>query len=768
MEEIRATLISENYRWGNTVLLSCRGEDEDVITVKTEAEPGEMIVGLHYSLYGHWSNHYKYGRQFLASSFIKVEPHERAGVIAHLRQAPWVGEAVACALWNGYQHAAIDWLRDVPERAAEEIDVKGFTAERAKEAAAYLEGEKKLESATVGLMTIIAQKGFPKRTIKYAIEKWGCRAAEVVRQNPYQLMQFRGCGFLKADALYLELGGNPARLKRQTLCVLNGIRRDACGSTWFDTTFITNQVYAKIGGALPNPRGAVRLGLRAGVLDIHRNGASPWITDAKRSTAEQEVADHAASFLSGPPAWPRTRGLDLSAHQHEQLEKALRGPVAVFAGSPGTGKTYTAARLISKIIDRYGAHQVAVVAPTGKAAVRITEALIDYDIGLKARTIHSYLGVKDAADEMGGGWAFAHNRSNPVAERFVIVDESSMIDTALMASLLKAMRPDGHLLLVGDIQQLPPVGHGAPLRDFLAAGVPSGELREIRRNSGAIVGACAKIRDQEPFSLPRRLDVPGGGNIMLKAARGGAASADLVKRIVAAIRDKGLQDPVWETQVIVAVNENSRLSRKELNKSLQAELNSQNRAKSKFWKDDKVVCLKNSFFPAVEFDLEDDDGFGFAAETSDGPKLYVANGEIGRVLQDYPNRMEVVFSSPRRTVLVPKGNDGETDCFDLGYAISGHKCQGSEWPVVIVALDDYYGAKMVCDRSWLYTAISRAKGVCILVGQESTAKEFCREQKIHGRKTFLVERLYAAGWNPAMVEGGHGVTESSEETAAAI
>jgi ATP-dependent exoDNAse (exonuclease V) alpha subunit len=230
-----------------------------------------------------------------------------------------------------------------------------------------------------------------------------------------------------------------------------------------------------------------------------------------------------------------------------------------------------------------------------------------------------------------------------------------------------------------------------------------------------------------------------------------------VVSLVRNIRDRARVDPDWECQVVVAVNEKSPLSRRELNAILQAELNGRNRAEgARFWKDDKVICLKNSRFPAVLdlTDLDDDALEGFVQVREDegigqGVELYVANGELGRVVEDSPTKMIVEFLHPRRVVLVPKvggsSEDGDAEGsaanFDLGYAISVHKSQGSEWPVVIVALDDSGGARMVCDRSWIYTAISRARKACFLVGQLSTIEAMCRRQKIGQRKTFLVERF---------------------------
>jgi exodeoxyribonuclease V alpha subunit len=187
----------------------------------------------------------------------------------------------------------------------------------------------------------------------------------------------------------------------------------------------------------------------------------------------------------------------LTPHQRETVSPLLSSRIAILGGSPGTGKTFTAAQIIKSTAAEHGETSIKIAAPTGKAAVRINESMQKHGVYIRARTIHSMLGVQEA--DGGGGWSFVHNRSNPLECQFLVVDESSMIDCDLMASLLAA-RPRGcSILFVGDVGQLPPVGHGAPLRDMIAAGIPYGELTEIQRNAGAIVNACAAIRRGESF-----------------------------------------------------------------------------------------------------------------------------------------------------------------------------------------------------------------------------------------------------------------------------
>ena len=192
--------------------------------------------------------------------------------------------------------------------------------------------------------------------------------------------------------------------------------------------------------------------------------------------------------------WPTLTEGPLSAHQVEEIAKALRGDnLAVLGGSPGTGKTFSAAQIISAIGDEIGYSSIAVAAPTGKAAVRCNETMGSYNLPVKARTWHSLLKV--VTNETGSGWSFEHGRNKRLPFSVLVGDESSMLDVDMAASIFAARAKGTKVLLIGDVNQLPPVGHGAPLRDLIAAGVPYGELREIRRNAGGIVQACADIRD---------------------------------------------------------------------------------------------------------------------------------------------------------------------------------------------------------------------------------------------------------------------------------
>ena len=740
------------------------------VTVKAECPPDELVQGLSYRFYGSWTTHDKYGKQFAARTYIRCQPHGKGGVIRYLQTTCagcGLGRVTAEKLWEKFQGDAVRILREDPGVAVAAVGMPHFTEEKATAAAAVLKEESALEAVSIDLIDLLGGRGFPRDTAKKCVQEWGNRGALLVRKNPYLLMRFRGCGFALTDKLYLEQGGNPAALKRQALCAWYALARDTEGHTWYRPEFVQMGLAGRIAGAQVRPLDAMKLAKRAGIMATIQDAMGQvWVAEGKKARNERTVAEAVEVMLAAKCRWPETAGLDCTEHQVTEATKALQSSIGILAGSPGTGKTYTLARLVGRLIELCGNETIAVAAPTGKAAVRITEALEGYQIRKQASTIHRLLGV--ASRTFGEGWGFQHDENNPLPQQWIIIDEASMIDTDLMSSLLRACAKGTHLLLVGDTNQLPPVGHGAPLRDLIAAGVPCGELTKIERNWGTIVQACADIRDGKRWQTvpPADLDPETGHNLALLPAVNGLAAVEKIIETIHRIKDSGLADPIWDVQVIVAVNKKSDLSRKELNARLQGELNpgGQRVGSNPFRVGDKIVCLKNSFMPIVP-----DAPPEFNRDVLEG-KVFVANGEQARVLSVAEKLTTVQLDSPKRRVKIPRGTDNgdggggndnkeksvnavneETDdsaaststgCqWDLAYAISCHKAQGSEFPVVLVALDEYPGARRVCSREWLYTAISRAKQVCFLVGKQHVADGMCQRRAITQRKTFLTQLL---------------------------
>ncbi len=422
--------------------------------------------------------------------------------------------------------------------------------------------------------------------------------------------------------------------------------------------------------------------------------------------------------------WPEPESInDISDHQRDEYSKATLGRICNLTGSPGTGKTYVIAQVIKAMVSQgiVGLDDIVVGAPTGKAAVRMTELLYQAGIAIRARTWYSILWNLD--------------ESGKIPCRVMFGDESSMDDLLLMAGVLRARAPGCHVMMVGDPNQLPPVGNGAPFRDMIAANVPTGKLTEVRRNAGQIVEACARIRDGKSWlDLCNQPD----GNLHFHDSKAPEQALDDLEGKLGAL-------DLWDTQVLVALNDKGPLSRKVVNERLQQFYNVDGEPvapDSRFRIGDKVVCLKNSQLPGEK-------GFSQECESNLNNEIYVANGEIGKVTGVEPRGMVVRLEAPARSVVVwsKKPVDDEdtetvlTGNWDLGYAISVHKSQGSEFLHNFILIDDWPGARQVCDASWILTAKSRGRLHTHYFGNRNTAERFCKIQRLDQRKTFLRERI---------------------------
>jgi exodeoxyribonuclease V alpha subunit len=754
--------------------------------IKGSLPEGEQLdQGMAYRFLGRWETHPKYGKQFAFATYTRHTPHTRDGVTKYLTEiAPNVGKVKAQRLFDALGPDAVQILRAEPERVA----ATGIlTDEQAREASDALHDEAAFQETKVDLYGLFAGRGFPGTLIRACIQRFGARAAEVVRRNPYVLLlrDMPGCGFLRCDKLYLDLGHPPNTRKRAMLAAWHELRSDPEGHTWAFIQKVARAVGRCIPGATAaDVKAAVRLGRRAGWLETRRDRKSLlWVAEKAKADNERAVAEKLAELRAWPEcAWPAVSADDpaddpageLSAHQVERVRRCLVQPVGVLGGIPGTGKTFSAAGIIRGVADRYGRSCIAVAAPTGKAAVRCSAALARYGLSIEATTIHRLLGVRRAGHD-GKGWRFEHHAGNPLQERFLVVDEASMLDTDLAASLLRACAPGTHVLFVGDPYQLPPVGHGAPLRDMIKAGVAYGELTEIRRNAGHIVEACAAIKDRKRFVTSAALDLDAGKNLRLINARKPEEALEKLKQVLGRIRSGGAFDPVWDVQVLVAVNAKSLLSRGNLNVVLQVELNPTGRQEkpNPFRVNDKIICLRNCFLTLMRqtadptFSVESYTDMRAGSDQLE--EVFLANGEIGRVAAVGPKLTIAEFPLPRRLVKILMGkakpgreggresanananDDGDGDSsptgchFDLAYACTCHKLQGSEAPVVIVMIDDHPGANWVASQEWWYTAISRASKLCILIGDRAVIDKQARRTALDRRKTFLRELIAEGG-----------------------
>lgn len=728
---------------------------------KGVVDGGPLDEGKSYRFLGRWREDGRWGKVFHFDTYTVDVPADKRGVIRYLVEiCDGIGQAIAGKIWDAYGPECVTTLRENPGQCA---DDGHCTIDVACQASRCLERNIAFEKTRIELATLFAGRGFGRAAVKACIGKWGVKAAELIRRNPWLLLlaEIPGAGFKRVDRVYLENGGNPARLKRQMLAGWDALRQGIDGNTWHPLGALRKGVIDQVGAREANLAGALALGIRAGWLTYQQDESErDWVAEAQAAQNESDLAIHLRELMrAGPGQWPAVAPPDVSEHQAAEWAKVCGSHVCLLAGTPGTGKTYLAAAMLRVLIEQVGAGRIAVCAPTGKAAVRITEAMTAHRLPLEATTIHRLLEIGRNGHD-GKGWGFLRNETRPLDQAFVVVDEASMIDTDLAASLMRACARGTQLLFVGDPFQLPPVGHGAPLRDMMSGGVPCAELTEIKRNAGTIVTACKEIKEGRRFKTVDVLNADAGENLRLIECEDEEAQVLAMCRILTALQESGKRDPVWDCQVLTPLNEKSGVSREPLNVKLQALLNPLAGEKAllqvgEFRVGDKLICLRNCGLNAMDSyrDMAPSDFNAYKPardRTGQTYQTFIANGDQARVEAiDVPSKTLIArFRCPDRLVKIPLGK-GETDSdgsktgaasdFALAYAITGHKSQGSEWPVVVVMIDQAAGS--VACREWVYTAISRAKGACILLGRRGVVDRQCAKVSLKKRKTFLQELL---------------------------
>lgn len=723
--------------------------------------------GVLYNFMGKWEEprDAKFGWQFRFTTFTTVRHQSADAFVKYLaKTCRNVGEATARALYTRYGNESARKLREEPETvAADGI----LSLSQALEAAEDLQKFARFENTRIQLNGLFAGHGFPGKLIDECIRRWNVKAPSIVRRNPFAMLvhELPGCGFKRCDKLYLELELPPNALKRVALAAWSHMQSDSTGSTWFDARDVIDTLKMLV------PKGdyvrALTLLKRSQWMQTRRVEKRLYVSPFERAEAERRIRDSIRRLNAHPSLWPTEKlvgveGGNPSPHQVEQLHRATRKAVGCFIGGPGTGKTTTVAAMLREVFRTPGRtpSDVAVAAPTGKASVRIGEAMADCGLDLLATTIHRLLEIGRNGHD-GEGWRFQRNLTRPLNEQFILIDESSMSDVELAADLLDAIPDGSNVLFIGDTFQLPPVGHGAPLRDLIVSGAVSvGELTQIHRNAGSIVLACDAIKNARWVQFPDKIDLdsPAKKNLLHIEA----SQIETPNIVEAVLRSMSRFDRIWETQIITGLNEKSVSSRQALNPRIGQLLNPDGRGtpNNPFRVDDKIICRKNCCLktvvsggitsdPAITLDAN-----WYVPPHMDPKEWYVANGEIGRAIavSDTATVVQFGIDAPLVAIPMPKakrnaGEGGDASVsedqqklkFEPAWAITVHSSQGSQWPCVICPIDKV--ASRIADRNYWYTAISRAQKLCILVGPKSVFERQAKKVSIDRRLTFLREEL---------------------------
>ena len=665
--------------------VKARGQ-RDLVTVVGHA--ATIAAGEWVQMSGTWITDRTHGLQFKAAFLKASPPTTLEGIEKYLGSGMirGIGPVYATKLVWAFGAAVFELIEQEPSRLRE---VTGIGPKRAARIVAGWADQKVIRE----IMLFLHAGGVGTSRAVRIYKTYGTEAVQLISENPYRLARdIRGIGFLTADRVAEKLGIEKTAMIRVrtgiSFALAEAMDEGHCGLPVDELTVLTEKLIE-----VPPPliASALALELEAGevVADTVTDRDCLFLAGLYR--AEQAIAERLRVLAGGRLPWSEIdadraipwvearTGLTLAGSQRTAVQLALRSKVLVITGGPGVGKT-TLVNSILKIIRAKGV-EVALCAPTGRAAKRLTEST-----GLEGRTIHRLL----ESDPKTGG--FKRGEEHPLDCGLLVVDEASMVDVLLMRALLRALPDQAALLVVGDVDQLPSVGPGQVLADIIgSAAVPVVRLTEVFRQaaqSRIIVNAHRINRGQ----MPEWEAVEGSDFFFVDAQE----PEDGVRRLLSVVRDRiparfGLH-PVRDVQVLCPMNRGG-LGARALNVELQQALNPPGEQRVErfgwtFCPGDKVMQVTN--------DYERD----------------VFNGDLGVIASLDMEESELVVSFDGREVVY---GFGELDELVLAYATTIHKAQGSEYPAVVIPLTTQHYAMLA--RNLLYTGVTRGKRLVVLVGQ---------------------------------------------------
>ena len=719
--------------------IKARGHRELVTVVGHAAE---ISAGEWVTVSGVWVNDREHGQQFKAAFLRSSPPTTAEGIEKYLGSGMirGIGPIYASKLVAAFGAEVFEVIEQAPERLRE---VPGIGKVRASRIAQAWADQKVVRE----IMVFLHSHGVGTARAVRIFKTYGNDAVQVMAENPYRLARdIRGIGFRTADAIAARLGIEPTATIRLragiNYALLEASGEGHCGLPTAKLLKLAGELLAverpgadqldETGASRRVPlepvqiQSALDLELSEGAVVADSLAGEPAIFLSHLHKAERQIAESLLELAQGAPPWgaidatkaiswvEQRLGLQLAASQQEAVQQALASKVLVITGGPGVGKT----TLINAILQILAAKRLRIqlCAPTGRAAKRMAEAT-----GLEAKTIHRLLEFDPAS------YGFRRNSDLPLECDLLVVDETSMVDVPLMASLLAAIPQEAALLLVGDVDQLPSVGPGQVLADGINSGaLPVTRLTEVFRQaaSSRIITTAHAINGGTIPDLRAPADGASSDFYFLPAETPEQAVALILKVVGERIPARFGFDPVGEVQVLCPMARGGCGSRS-LNVELQKLLNPDpveqvERFGWRFAPGDKVMQIANDY------------------------EKEVFNGDVGTIdaIDSDNSELSVLFPTSEAGTagsrLVVYGW-GELDTLVPAYACTIHKSQGSEYPAVVIPLLTQHYAML--QRNLVYTGLTRGKQLVVLVGQKKALAMAVKNHLGRKRYTKLAEWL---------------------------
>lgn len=758
-----------------------KNEDNGYAVFAVEGEDGEDIFvgnlhgvaeGIYVSAEGEYVEHPAYDLQFKFTSceikmpedILSVEKYLGSGIIKG------VGEALAKRIVKKFKMDSLRIIEEEPERLAE---IKGISERKAREIAISYNEKKDMQDALMFLTGL----SIPVSLAVRIYNEYGDEVYDIVRTNPYRLAEdIAGVGFRTADEIADRLGigrDSDFRIRAAVMYALLGANR--LGHMYLPQKMLVDKTYSLLMNEYMPYDPELEMSICNQILELSvagkiiikeiRNTAHESFDDqlsddevyeedldAESSDAVVNAIYAASNYYTELNSARLLNELNIdfskaklkidkvvqSVEKDEQMEladsqkaairNAVDHGVAVITGGPGTGKT-TIINVLIKIYESFRM-KIVLAAPTGRAAKRITEAT-----GYAAQTIHRLLELTGGVEgEETAAYTFARNEGNPLEADVIIIDEMSMVDSGIFYSLLKAVVPGTRLVLVGDSNQLPSVGPGNVLKDIIASDVFSVSVLDRIYRQGEdsdIIGNAHKINDGVHIEIKNKSNdfffVPRNGYNDIIAE---------LKVLLTRQLPKYFKVDSTDIQVLTPMRKYD-LGVENLNRQLQEVLNPENAGKPEhdrgdviFRQGDKVMQVKNNY--KQEWKIMDPAG-RYAVEEGVG----VFNGDIGFVtsVDDFDQKLVVEFDDGR----VTEYPYSQLDELEHAFAITIHKSQGSEYPVVVIPL--LRCPPKLLNRNLLYTAVTRAKLSVVVVGNIGLINHMIDNEDEQKRYTSFADRL---------------------------
>ena len=724
-------IVYQNKLNDYTVIDLATDEGELVTAVGEMPYVGE---GERVRLFGEWTRHNEYGEQFSVSVVEKLLPTGANEILKYLsgKNVRGIGPVTALKIVNRFGDDTFDVIEQHPEWLS---DIPGISRKKAAEIS-----ESFREQAGIRELMLFCRNYIGSTSISHIYERWGSAAVSVIRENPYVLCEETdSVGFDRADAIARNLGfpaDAPERLSAGLSYILR-YNASVNGHVCLPLDRLVEAAAEELGAPADLIRRTIANEIGTGRLCNYQIEGAEYVFTRAYDADEDTVARRMVALDRSAPEVSIDNvdrlidraenefSIEYSRDQREAIFEAFRRGVLIVTGGPGTGKT-TLIRALLRIFGMLG-FRCALAAPTGRAAKKMSEATQE-----EAKTIHRMLEMEKVSDLRP---RFNRNENNPLDENVIVIDEASMIDLPLMAALLRSIRIGSRLILIGDSGQLPSVGCGNVLADLITSeSFATVCLNQIfRQEKGSLIisnahlihaGELPKLSSEASdfFFLhrPDEDDIPGTVVDLI--------SERLPRAYTSAIRE--------QIQVITP-SRRGKAGTVQLNALLQNCLNPQSKKKKEFrFRDlvfregDKVMQIKNNYDTEWE---------------KDGvPGIGVFNGDIGviREIESQDEEMTIDFDGR-----IARYRREQFEELEHAYAITVHKSQGSEYPVVLMPV--YYCGTMLQSRNLLYTAVTRAKRMVILVGRADILEFMVKNNRQEVRYTCLFDRL-----RHARVSGG--------------